>query len=148
MQQNTRLVIITLEVVRGLELPTELPLQPAPPPESAGEESVESMDAEMPNELISAPAGSSGKDSQTSSQQPSSSREELALVGYIPSFLHPIASINREAENASLGGSFTHSTAVQKRAAAVRLLIGFMGAASGWVYSAWDFIDSTADCYQ
>lgn len=38
--------------------------------------------------------------------------------------------------------------AVLKRSAAVRLLIGFMGAASGWLYSAWDFIDAATDCYQ
>jgi hypothetical protein len=135
MQQNTRLVIITLEVVKGMRLPTEFPLA----------------------ELTTPPGGdSSGSADSMDSSNPFG---QFGPVGFIPSFLpsqreQPVvpgadpASIGACALGAAAAGAEGAAMGKLRRAAAVRLLIGFMGAAMGWLYPAWDFIDSAADCYQ
>ena len=143
-------------------------LQPAPAPSSGGEESLESADA--PALVDPVPEARDGSRSGGSGSGGSS---PVLPVGFIPSFIHERATAAAAAGGSSSGSSSSGTGAQpgsmgffaagagaaggsgggagparEKRAAAVRLLVAFMGAGGGWLYSAWDFIDSAADCYQ
>ncbi|GAB4814423.1 hypothetical protein N2152v2_001469 [Parachlorella kessleri] len=185
MQQNTRLVIITLEVVKGMGLPTEVALTQSPAPSAGPAAAAAAAAGSSASASEAGAAEEEGSDSEDAedADAPSSSISsspfgQFGPVGYIPSFLPPahgslrvpgaaVASIAASAHPARSSGSSSDgggssnckvegaagtgesvSLQEQQRAAAVRLLIGFMGAAMGWLYSTWDFIDSVADCYQ
>ncbi|KAI3428594.1 hypothetical protein D9Q98_007417 [Chlorella vulgaris] len=113
LQQNTRLVIIALEVVRGMGLPTEVPLH-QPPGEGSDEEQ-----------------------QRQQQQQEQELDAQLAQRHWVPGFLAAGGDAGVE----------DGSTEAQQRAAAVRLLISFMGAAQGFLFPAWDFAQQAIQCY-
>lgn len=145
-------------------------MQAAPAPESAAEDTAAgSLDAPEP-EAASAASISSGGSGSSSSSEPRSGSGGIAgpalPVGYIPSFLLPptgsggsaavppgarpgsVGAAAAAAAAAASGGGGDHGVGVrEKRAAAVRLLVAFMGACSGWLYSAWEFVDTASDAY-
>ncbi|EFN55333.1 expressed protein [Chlorella variabilis] len=128
LQQNTRLAIIALEVVRGMGLPTVVSLRQAPSPSSPlqeGEEPAESQPA----------AQSSSIEQQQQQQQ---QQQHVPCQHWVPGFVLACdsAAMSRCTE------------AEQQRASAVRLLISFMGASQGWLYPAWDFVSQCMECYE
>lgn len=120
LQQNMRLVIISLEVVRDMGLPSTVSLHPPSTPVAAQQ----------------AEGGSEGEEAAAQQAQ-QDGRQHPGAGGMSPGFL-------LACDLERLAGS---SKEVQQRAAAVRLLISFMGAAMGWLYSAWDFVEQCTKCY-
>ncbi|PSC70908.1 hypothetical protein C2E20_5721 [Micractinium conductrix] len=129
LQQNTRLVILTLEVVRDMGLPTVVPLNQPPAPMEPEEEGAEE----------GAAAAAAAQEQQQQQQQQQQLGGQRPPVGLAPGFML--------ACDPDLLGALGSADEPQ-RAAAVRLLISFMGAALGWQYSAWDFVDAACECYR
>ncbi|KAL4423032.1 hypothetical protein ABPG77_002066 [Micractinium sp. CCAP 211/92] len=139
LQQNTRLVIIALEVVRDMGLPSDVPLHRPPPPSGA-------------------PAQSS-EGAVEGEQQAAKGSEEQVLqgaAGGAPPGPAATAAAAAGAEQRSTPGFVLacdperlarSSSQARQRAAGVRLLISFMGAAMGWLYPAWDFVEQCCECY-
>lgn len=137
MQQNSRLALITLEVVRDAGLPTAVPLAQPRAPESAAEE--EEADA------AAAAADAEAADAATPSSAPAPPAPR-ASVDFIEGFLLE--------EEALAAGGAADGAAPQLpapprrvRGAAVRLLASFMGAALGSHLSAWAFVEEATRCY-
>lgn len=155
LQQNTRLVIIALEVVRDMGLPTEVPLQQPLPPVGAAQQGSEvpvqgGQQAAKTGEQRPAD-GAAGGASAGRASAAAPGTEERAAGG---------AAAASGAQQRAAGGAAPgfvlacdperlarSSPQARQRAAGVRLLIGFMGAAMGWLYPAWDFVEQCCECY-
>jgi len=133
MQQNSRLVIITLELVKSSGLPTKLSLDVTP-------SEMEESEGKFENE---------GEESKENDEESSEVEEDvvpkrrttipLTHISYIDGFVDP-----SKAPSPTLQGS---GKTAAIRCTATRLLITFNGAALGYLRSARDFIDQMYACY-
>ncbi|KAL4428301.1 hypothetical protein ABPG75_002390 [Micractinium tetrahymenae] len=143
LQQNTRLVIIALEVVRDMGLATEVPLhQPPPPAGTAATDGVSQGDGELqPAEGEGERRAGEGSEQQGAA--PAAAGQAAGAEQRPPGSVAPGFVVACDPERLALSGS----VAARQRAAGVRLLLSFMGAAMGWLYPAWDFVEQCCECY-
>ncbi|BDA50302.1 hypothetical protein COCOBI_15-4310 [Coccomyxa sp. Obi] len=165
MQQNTRLIILTLEVLRESHMETSMPLSPSVLTPAAGEESVSSMDSddEARSEIASStdePSVDRGGVSEqiTASEEDTGTpemggepMEEAASqtpqepnppVEYIFDFLPE----RRKAE--VLATQSREGRDLQTRSAALHLLMAFVGAHLQLLYSVQAFVEKAYVCYR
>ncbi|KAK9832512.1 hypothetical protein WJX81_003538 [Elliptochloris bilobata] len=156
MQQNTRLIILTLEVVRDAGLPTAAPLgasvlSPAAgeDPNSSGEDpDVLHEDATPSAEELRPPAeprvegpGDAGK------RAPGAAQVDFPTVHGVPmDYVYGFLPDQRRAELAgAVGGDVAR---LERRAAAVRLQVAFTGALAGSLLSVTAFVEEAFSCYR
>ena len=155
LQQNSRLVLTTLQLVRDTGLPTDFPLfTPSSMDYAADTESIEAEDSlglasgqqqQQHGEEEQQGAGSSASPSPSSTSV-SEARDPILGVGYLPAFLTACAP-----GGGGGGGScgwWPCGAKVQLRAVSLRLLVGLMGAATGIAYAAEDFVDTAVRSYR
>eukprot|EP00887_Chlorella_sp_A99_P005042 scaffold4.g5042.t1 len=150
LQQNSRLVLLTLDQVQDSGLPTDFPL--ATPSTVDYYSDTESYHAEELQAAEAQQAGSSGRDTHHHGAGPHLAVGYLSAFVGVPGAAGVAAASNAEAGAAAGGaaaggGAESEAELVRRRAAALRLLIGFIGAASGISYAAEDFVDTAAECY-
>ena len=130
LQQNTRLAIITLEVVRDLGLETKVVLE---------RNYSESMEGASGSDDDEEEEKDEEKESPSSSSVSGSINYRPVLLGYLDGIL--------DASKAPSPEVVGENRSVAVRGAAVRLLIAFNGASSGYLRSARSFVDQVYICY-
>jgi hypothetical protein len=131
LQQNTRLAILTLEMVRDAGLPTEIAL---PQRASLSVDEEEDVEAAAGAALLVA-AGADGAAAAAASAAPAAAARLLpGGPGFVDGFL-------------AAAGAPPPPRAEAARRAAVRLLVAFIGAALCWPASAWAFAEEASAAY-
>lgn len=149
-RQNSRLVLLTLDFVRRTGLPSDVPAL-APPGTTDYLADSEKSAASLAADAAAADGSSSGGVSEEEDSP-------VLAVGYLPAFLPADSAPGSSSSNSGSGdgaeGAAARTTAggqevaAARRAAALRLLVGFTGAAQGIAYAADDFVDSAAAAYR
>ena len=126
LQQNARLAIITLQVVRDMGLPTSIPLKQ----KRAGEEE---------------------EDEDTNASTTSTSGNGLGTIGYVNAFVCPQYFPNPPPPSHDNDNDNDNDDAISRaariRASAIKLLISFNGAALGYLRPARSFVETAMQCY-
>jgi hypothetical protein len=134
MQQNSRLAIITLELVKSSGLPTKMSLEVQPLEMEKEAKKISENEGQVNEETD----GESGDEEEDVVQNRKNTMPPTH-ISYIDGFVDPT-----KAPCSNLQGTEKNAAI---RCAATRLLITFNGAALGYLRSARDFIDQLYACY-
>lgn len=132
LQQNTRLAIITLEVVRSMKLPTTVALTASEYGEDKQEDDGSDIKDDDTDETVSSQGG--GDKNATDDELPM--QPSIGFVsGYLLGASQPVVDLQGEERAKAVRGG------------AVRLMIAFNGAALGYIRPARSFVEEALACY-
>ncbi|CAL8465195.1 g4730 [Coccomyxa elongata] len=165
MQQNTRLIILTLEVLRESHMETSMLLSPSVLTPAAGEESVSSMDSDdearsegasstdepsVDRGGVSEQVAASKVDSGTRETTGESLEEAASQIPQEPTppveYIFDFLPERRKAE--VLATESREGKDLQTRSAALHLLMAFVGAHLQLLYSVQAFVEKAYVCYR